>query len=59
VLRQDRTNSHNSVEQFLLSNCVITACLRALHSKTSGPQPFCWREPNPDLWFCESRTKKI
>ena len=53
-------NSYSSVEQFLLSSRVITACLRLLHSVSQWFSTFSLKGAKPRsmiLW--ESRTKKI
>jgi len=53
-------NSHSSVEQFLLSSCVITACLWLLHSISQWFSTFSLKAAKSKstiLWEC--RIKKF
>jgi len=53
-------NSHSRVEEFLLwSRNHDMPAAPAQYKPGSGSQPFCWRETNPDLWFCERAALKI
>jgi len=54
------SNSHSTDEQFLLSSCVIMACLQLLHSVKQWFSTFSLqRESNPDLRFCELHQKNL
>jgi len=53
-------NSHSSVEQFQLSSCVITACLRVLHSVCQWCSSFSLKRAKSRFMILrESGTKKI
>ena len=41
----------------LLQGCALSQLLRKVY--ISGFQPFCWRDPNPELWFCWRASLKF